>query len=183
MSVHLNIYRQMMGVNTIVAFAGQMVGSVDPKIGPYVNLMLNGIQSIFTAISTFWLGVKFGRRPLYLSSGVICAISCYMIAVGYLINIEAIILAFMLLYMIIFGLLFAPVSWSYPTEIIPPTVNTIATTFTWISLAITTLIPPIVLEAMDQNGYPIFLYFGVYITISLIYMWRCLIESKGRKYV
>ena len=182
MVIHLNIYRQMIGANTILAFAGQMVQSVDQSIAPYVNTILNSFQLIATAISTFWLGTKFGRRPLFLVSGILFGLSCYLVFIGYLINVEALILAFMLLYVIIFGLLYAPVSWAYPSEIMPPDLATIAISFTWVSLAITTIFPPIVMEKMNQNAWPIFLYFAVYITISLIYMGIKLVESKGRQY-
>ena len=88
----------------------------------------------------------------------------------------------MVLYMIFFGLIFSPVSFSYPAEIIPAAQNTLATTFTWIALAVTTLIPPVVMEKMNGNAYPLFLFFGVYTTLSFFYMLAGLVESKGKKY-
>lgn len=145
MAVHLNMFRQFIGANTIIAFAGIMITAIDHPIGPYANLILNVIQLVFTIISTFWLANLFGRRPLYLISAVLLSISSFMVMLGYLIDNNKLLIAFMILYMIFFGTFFSPVSFSYPAEIIPAAKNTLATTFTWIALAITTLIPPVVL--------------------------------------
>lgn len=175
MSIHLNIYRQMIGVNTIVAFAGQMISAIDPNIGIYINTIINSIQLVATAISTFWLGNKFGRRPLYLSSGIIFALSSFLVTIGYLVKVNALIVIFMVVYMIFFGLLFAPVSWSYPSEIVPASQSAIAVVFTWVALAFTTIIPPIIMQEMNQDAYPIFLFFGIYTTFSVFYMWISLV--------
>ena len=115
MAIHLNMYRQLIGVNTIVAFAGTMIGTMDPVMGPYVNLILNAIQLAATVISTFWLGTLFGRRPLYLVSGLLIAGCNFGVFAGFLANVEIVIVVFFILYMVFFGLVFAPVSWSYPS--------------------------------------------------------------------
>lgn len=88
----------------------------------------------------------------------------------------------MILYMVFFGLVYAPVSWSYPTEIIPATYNTIGLAITWVALFLTTLIPPIVNEKVG-SPYPLFAFFGIYTTISVVYMYTSMVESKGRKYI
>jgi hypothetical protein len=49
-------------------------------------------------------------------------------------------------------------------------------------MAISLLFPPIIIDQMNGNGYPVFLFFGIYTTISLIYMYNNLVESKGMKY-
>ena len=85
MAVHCNIFRQFIGANTIIAFAGQMISAIDPQIGVYANLILNVITLFFTVISTFWLANLFGRRPLYLTTAVILAICSFMVMLGYLI--------------------------------------------------------------------------------------------------
>lgn len=180
MAIYLNIYRQFLGVNTLVAFAGQFVPSTS-HISPYVDLILNSVQAVFTIVSTFWLGNMFGRRPLYLVSGVQLAICNILIMLGFLIKVPILAYVFMILYMALFGLFYAPVSWSYPAEIIPAANNTFATAFTWAALTLTTLIPPIVNEKVG-SPYPLFAFFGVYTAISVVYMYTSMVESKGRKY-
>lgn len=49
-------------------------------------------------------------------------------------------------------------------------------------MAVSLLFPPVIIEAMNGNGYLVFLFFGVYTTFSLIYMYKSLIETKGKKY-
>ena len=145
MAIHLSILREWIGGNTIMIFAGQMISSVDKEIAPYANTILNTIQLITTAVSTFWLGSLFGRKPLYMSSGVILATSCYLIALGFIIEVNDLIISFMVLYVAIYGLLFAPVCWAYPSEILPPSKVSAAIATSWIALAIATIFPPIIL--------------------------------------
>lgn len=55
---------------------------------------------------------------------------------------------------------------------------------TWPALAITTIFPPIIADmTADKTPWPAFLFYGVYCAVSWIYMWFCVIESKGRQYV
>ena len=84
--MYLNIYRQFLGVNTLVAFAGQYVPDTS-VVSPYVDLILNSVQAVFTVVSTFWLSKMFGSRTLYLVSGVQLAICNLVIMLGFLINV------------------------------------------------------------------------------------------------
>jgi hypothetical protein len=112
--MHLHTYRQLIGINTVVAYGGQMMVNVDKAFSLYANLLFNGVQFVVTIIATIWIGNNFGRRPLYLLSGLLMAISCYLIAIGFLLDIKVTIIVFMFIYKIVFGLIFSPVSWGYP---------------------------------------------------------------------
>lgn len=175
MAMYLHIYRQFIGINTVVAFGGQMMESVNQSFALYANLVLNGVQLVATVIATFFLGKKFGRRPLYLSSGVMMAICCYLMAIGYLVDIKIMIIVFMFIYNIVFGLVFSPVSWAYPVEIVTAKQSSIGNVLTWMSVVLTVLVPPIVIEAMDNNAWAIFMFFAGYTTLSLVYMWLKLV--------
>jgi hypothetical protein len=55
--------------------------------------------------------------------------------------------------------------------------------FHWVTLSLSTLIPPLVMKAMPHhNPYPIFLFFGFYGVIGLIHVVRYLRESDGLTY-
>jgi MFS family permease len=118
MAIHLHNYRQLLGINTVVAFGGIMIQTVDTTLAIYANLLLNGAQGIVTIPATFWVGKRFGRRPLFLWSGIAMGLSAYLVAIGYLVSSHSLIIGFMFIYMISFGLLFSPVSWAYPAEIV-----------------------------------------------------------------
>lgn len=49
-------------------------------------------------------------------------------------------------------------------------------------MALTTVIPPIIIHQMNGNAWTVFMFFGVYITLSLVYMYRSLVETKNKKY-
>ena len=182
LAIYLSAYREFVGGATITIFAGQMIGTIDKPFAPFASITVNGIQFVTTAISTFWLGRLLNRRTCFLASGIIMATSCYAIFFGYIFNVDILILVFLAIYIAIYGLLYAPVNWAYPAEILPPSKVVLAVTISWISLAITTIFPPIIMEKMDNNAFPIYLFFAVYTTISLIYIGLKLVESRGRSY-
>ena len=69
----------------------------------------------------------------------------------------------MSLYMLVYGASFLPVSWSYPSEIIPAEQAVYANVFGWIATSIVVSVPPIVVGAMPgNNAYPLFFFFGAY---------------------
>lgn len=182
MAIHVNIYTQLMGINTITLLSSTLMNTVQPSLALYSNLILNAIRLPPTIAATFYVGKKVGRRPLYLWSGLILGLSNYMIAIGYIASVNALIITFLYVYMIFFSLLYTPINFAYPAEITPAPKITIANIFNQAAMAVSLLFPPILIEAMNGNGYPVFLFFAIYTTISLIYMYNSLVESKGRKY-
>ena len=138
----------------------------------YAGLIVNGVQLIFVIFSTFYVGSRLGRRFLWLSSCAILAVCCLVIGIGEVFTRKIVVLVFIMIYMIMFGLLVTPVLWSYPIEIIPPSQVGVTVMITWIALAITVIVPPLILEQMPGNNpYPIFFFFGGYMVASFVYMW------------
>lgn len=182
MAIHVNIYTQLMGINTITLLSSTLMDTVQPSLSLYSNLILNSIRLPPTIAATFYVGKKVGRRPLYMWSGIILGLSNYMIAVGYITSTNALIIIFLYVYMFFFSLLYTPINYAYPAEITPAPKITIANIFNQAAMAVSLLFPPIIIENMNGNGYPVFLFFGIYTTISLVYMYNCLIETKGKKY-
>lgn len=182
MAIHVNIYTQMMGINTITLMSSTMMDTVQPGLSLYSNLILNSIRLPPTIVATFYVGKKFGRRPLYIWSGIILGLSNYFIALGYVINVNILIIMFLYVYMFFFSLLYTPINYAYPAEITPAPKITIANIFNQAAMAVSLMFPPIIIEKMNGNGYPVFLFFGIYTTISLIYMYNSLVETKGKKY-
>jgi MFS family permease len=182
MAIHVNIYTQLMGINTITLLSGTLMDSIYPSLSLYFNLILNSIRLPPTIVATFYVGKKVGRRTLYLWSGVILGLSNYLIAIGFIFNTNFLIITFLFVYMFIFSLLYTPINYAYPAEITPAPKITIANIFNQAAMAVSLLFPPILIQMMNGNGYVVFLFFGIYTTISLIYMYNSLIETKGKKY-
>jgi hypothetical protein len=55
MAIHCHMYRQLVGVNSIVVFGGIMLQTVNHGLSLYANLLLNGVQGIVIVPATFWL--------------------------------------------------------------------------------------------------------------------------------
>lgn len=114
MGVHLNIFRQLLSLNTLVSYAGIIVGRSNPTIGPYTNFVMNGIELITTIMATVWVGNKFGRRCLLIYSAVLFTVSNFLIAIGLIINETYMTIVFMVILMGTFGIAYSVVSWAYP---------------------------------------------------------------------
>ncbi len=114
MAIHVNIYTQLMGINTITLLSGTMMNTIQPSLALYSNLILNSIRLPPTIVATFWVGKKFGRRPLYMWSGIILGLSNYMIAIGYIASVNWLIIMFLYVYMFVFSLLYTPINFAYP---------------------------------------------------------------------
>jgi MFS family permease len=114
MGVHLNIFRQFLGLNTLVSYAGIIVSKDSPAIGPYTNFFVNGIELIATLIATFWVADRFGRRFLLMYSVTLFTICNFLIVLGLLINQGIFTLVFMIILMGTFGIAYSVVSWAYP---------------------------------------------------------------------
>lgn len=181
MAIHLNIYHQFIGINTILVISGYLIIFIAHDLAFYINLIVSVILFVCMIISSFWLRNLIGRRPLYLISGVLLTLCSLLIALGYLFEVYLLIVIPMCFYTAFFGLFCAP-ALSYPAEIIPTAQYTFVSTFNWIALALIILIPPIVIEYMNFNAYAIFFFFSGYTAFSLIYMYLCLVETKGLNY-
>jgi hypothetical protein len=80
------------------------------------------------------------------------------------------------------GSFIAPI-WAYPSEIVPASESLLPNIFHWVALALSTLIPPLVMKVMPHhNPYPVFIFFGLYGFLSLIHLMRYLRESDGLTY-
>ncbi len=144
MALHLNMFTQFIGINTITLLSGTLMSSIYPSISLYTNLIINSIRLPPTSVATFWVVKKYGRRTLLLLSGVMLGISNYLIVVGYLANTNALVIVFLYVFMFMFSLLYTPVNYVYVAEITPPQKITIANIFNQAAMSISLLFPPII---------------------------------------
>jgi hypothetical protein len=77
-------------------------------------MILNAFRIGPTLGAIFWSGKKFGRRTLYLISGVLLGLSNYLIAIGYMVEIKSLVIVFLFVFMFFFSLFFTPVNYAYP---------------------------------------------------------------------
>ena len=61
----LPFMQQMTGINAIVTQANSIVEQIIPNLAPYVSIIINGVQLLFT-VGAIWSIKRFGRRPINL---------------------------------------------------------------------------------------------------------------------
>ena len=149
MAIHINIFTNFNGINTTFILSSSVMDRVVPAVGIYANFINNVIRMPLNIFAAFWLVKRVGRRPLLVWSALILSICNYLIAIGYFTNSLLEIFLINLLFSIIFGIMYNPVMLTYPAEIIPAGEYIIANVFNQASMAITLLLPPIILKLMD----------------------------------
>lgn len=143
--------QQFSGVKTIVTQIGVIMQQFDPQLALYTPLIANTIQFVATAGSILVLG-KFGRRPILLAGNLGVAICGLIVGIFFLVvkinNDHDLVfgaLAFILLFMVVYGLTIGPAVWLYVPEIIPPKVVPPATFMNWLGVSISVMATPIVI--------------------------------------
>ena len=148
MAIHINIFTNFNGINTTFILSSSVMDRVVPAVGIYANFINNVIRMPLNIFAAFWLVKRVGRRPLLVWSALILSICNYLIAIGYFTNSLLEIFLINLLFSIVFGIMYNPVMLTYPAEIIPAGEYIIANVFNQASMAITLLLPPIILKLM-----------------------------------
>ena len=146
-------------------------------------LILNSIQFLADLFSVLFLTGRFGRRPILIVGTLGMAISSLAIALGLVAHLEIVILAFMSIFMALYGGNILTIAWGYPSEILTPKVTMIPNIIGWIATSLVTSVPPLVVGAMPNgNAYPLFIFFAVYGLFAYVILHFYMIESKGKTY-
>lgn len=143
--------QQFSGVKTIVTQIGVIIQQFDASLALYTPLITNFIQLLATASSIIILG-KFGRRPILLLGNLGVAICGFATGIFFLViqingdkNLVYGALAFIILFMIVYGMTIGPAVWLYVPEIIPPKIVPPATFMNWLGVSISVMATPIVI--------------------------------------
>jgi MFS family permease len=124
-----------------------------------------------------------GRRTLFLISLSTLTILNLGLAVSMIFSHVLASIFIMCIYMAVYGASYIAPVWSYPTEIVPAKQSTIPNIVQWLSLAISTLVPPLITGSMpNSNPYPIFIFYGIYTFIGFIHVFKMLKEPDGKSY-
>lgn len=176
--------QQMSGINMIVTEIGLIVQTYDPRLALYAPLLANIIQLIATVTSICALAY-FGRRSLILFGNFSLAVFDLIIGAMFLVlflnNWQPavdIALAFIMLFMISYGVTIGPVVWLYVPEIIPARLVPFATAMNWIGCSICVIATPFINNAVG-SPYPVFLFFGAISLVFGVINYRKVIETKG----
>lgn len=181
----LPFMQQLSGVNMIVTEIGAITAAYDPQMAAYTPLIANIIQLIATLCSIPAL-TKVGRKPLILIGNLTLGIFDLVMGIMFLLNLLTsqkayvyVSLAFILLFMISYGVTIGPIVWLYVPEVIPAKYVPIATSMNWLGAAICIIASPFIINAVG-SPYPVFFGFSVITLVLFFFNFSILVESKGK---
>ena len=151
----------------------------------YAPFIANVIQLAATLLTIPALS-KYGRRPLILIGNFTLGIFDLVMGIMFLLNFLTgsvsfvyVALAFILFFMISYGITIGPIVWLYVPEGIPGKYVPIATAMNWLGCAICIIASPYIINAAG-SPYPVFFGFAT-ITISFFcFNLPILVETKGK---
>jgi SP family arabinose:H+ symporter-like MFS transporter len=170
--------QQFVGVGSVSAQVGNIIGTYNHTLGLYLPLLVNSVQLIGNFSAVFLLKTMGRRTVALLGNGGVGLIDL-TIAVLFLFidDGNGVIIAatiFLILYMLLFGLTLGPIVWLYVPEIIPASMVPYATMDNWIAATIVYSMTPMVVGAFDGNPSVLFFIFTgltfFFFVINFIFM-------------
>lgn len=149
----LMFFQQFVGINALIYYSPTFFEGM----GLGYELIMSGILNIcqlIGVISSLWTIDRFGRRPLLLWGSALMAI-CFVVIAGLVGKVSGdwqhdpgaswVSVAFLLLYMLVFGSTWGPVPWAMPAEIFPSSLRAkgvaLSTCSNWLCVTLQPLIP------------------------------------------
>lgn len=189
--VVLAVLQQITGINVFLYFGSEIfetLGGEKIDAAMLQQVVVGATNLIFTVIA-IWVVDKLGRKPLMVIGAAGMGIALFAMGLaGYYQATGLWMLLFVLIYIASFALSVGPVVWVILSEIFPTKTRGramgIATICLWLANTVVSQTFPM----MDENvyliekfnhGFPFFIY-GAMCVVLIIFMWRCVPETKGK---
>lgn len=175
--------QQFVGVGSVSAQVGNIIGTYNKTLGLYLPLIVNSVQLIGNFSAVFLLKL-LGRKTVALIGNGGIGLIDLTIAVLFIFiddgnSIIISVTVFLILYMLLFGLTLGPITWLYIPEIIPANMVPYATVDNWVAATIVYSMTPMVVGAFDGNPSVLFFIFTgltfTFFVINALFM----VETKG----
>lgn len=188
----LMFFQQFVGINALIYYSPSLFKTMG--IGKEMQLVLSGILNvtqILGVITSLYTMERFGRRPLIFLGSIGMTICHIVIAV--LVGLYNatwaehkdkgwVSVAFLFLYMLIFGMTWGPVPWAMPSEIFPSFLRAKgvawSTCSNWFNNFIIGLITPPLIQ--NTKGFGAYIFFAMWCAVSAVWTWYFVPETKGR---
>ncbi|WP_016827864.1 sugar porter family MFS transporter [Streptomyces viridosporus] len=176
--------QQFSGINTILYYAPTIMGQagLSASNAIYYSVFIGVINVIVTVVS---LGLvdRLGRRPLLLGSLAGMAVSIALLGVAFVADLSPLLmLVFMMLYIVAFGVGMGPVFWVLLGEIFPPAQraegSSAGATVNWLSNFVVSLLFLPLISAVGEG--PTFWIFAVICVLGVAFVARWVPETRGR---
>jgi sugar porter (SP) family MFS transporter len=194
LAIAMPFFQQWSGVNAISFFAPQIFAGISTfnkgLEGPlYAALLVNGVQWIATIV-TVCIVDKVGRRPLLISASIVGTIADFAVAIlfaqtyngtaylPYGASIGSIVLIG--LYSLSFGWGWGPIGWLIPSEVHDLNTRSAGQSITvFTQLLSGAIVTEVFLQMMCTMKYGVFIFFGLWQFIAIIFCVIFLPEMRG----
>lgn len=187
----LAFLQQATGINVFLYFGSEIFGSLGgEKVDAALlqQVIVGAANLIFTVIA-IWTVDIVGRKPLMMIGATGMGVSLFAMGfAGVRGETDSGLLFWVILYIASFALSLGPVVWVLLSEIFPNKIRSLAMATCTVFLWLTNSVVSQTFVMMDQNealverynhGFPFFIY-GSLCVVTVIFVWFCLPETKGR---
>jgi len=188
--IALAILQQVSGITVICYFAPEIFKKMGTAtdVALLQTVIVGAVNLAFTVVA-IWMVDKIGRKPLMIIGNIGMGISIFVVGMAaFYQTVGGWVLIFILTYIASFAISVGPVTWVILSEIFPTRIRgramAIATVCLWIMAGIVTQTFPMMNEnewlvEKFHHGFPFWLY-GAMCTVSIIFVWRFVPETKGK---
>lgn len=190
--VMLSIFQQITGINVFLYYAPEIfskIGGGSTNAALLQTIIVGAVNLLFTVIAILTVD-KIGRKPLMMTGALGMGICITAIGfAAYFKNTDIWLLTFVLGYIASFALSLGPVVWVLLSEIFPNKIRgkamAIAVGAQWISnFAVSQTFPmmmdnPYLIENFN-GGFP-FWFYGAMCGLTILFVWKFVPETKGKK--
>ncbi|MFJ2764671.1 MFS transporter [Streptomyces prasinus] len=182
--VILAALQQFCGINTILYYAPTIMGEagLSASRSIYYSVFIGVVNVIVTIVSVYLVD-RIGRRPLLLLSLVGMGVSIALLGVAFSAELDPVLmLVFMLLYIVAFGVGMGPVFWVLLGELFPPAQraegSSAGSTVNWLSNFVVSLLFLPLIQAIGHG--PTFWIFAAICVLGVAFVARWVPETRGR---
>ncbi|MGW3678661.1 MFS transporter [Streptomyces prasinus] len=182
--VILAALQQFCGINTILYYAPTIMGEagLSASRSIYYSVFIGVVNVIVTIVSVYLVD-RIGRRPLLLLSLVGMGVSIALLGVAFSAELDPVLmLVFMLLYIVAFGVGMGPVFWVLLGELFPPAQraegSSAGSTVNWLSNFVVSLLFLPLIQAIGHG--PTFWIFAVICVLGVAFVARWVPGTRGR---
>ena len=189
-AVLLAMFNQLSGINAILYYAPRVFAMAGfDQADSFQQSVFIGLANFVCTILAMGIIDKIGRKKLLLigAAGMTLFLILTATAFGSITGGGAqnpLILVYIVGFIAFFAFSQGAVIWVFISEIFPNAVRAqggALGSFThWIMAAIVSWVFPIVVEASPMGGFYSFIFYGVMMLLSFLFIWRVMPETKGK---
>jgi len=182
-SCWMQVAQQFTGMNTIIMFSSTLFTEMGFKDPFAVNLAFNALMMVGMIGGLFLLdSPRGGRRVQLLGVTIlICPLLFAAALAGYCKWPPMVGLSIVCLFAFTWQLAWGMIPWIYPSELFSTAERERAVSFAvftqYFANAVLLYVVPLLNQALGVNG--MFLFFGSFNILNLVFVWKCVKETKG----